>query len=297
MFQVIDTFYHEKSDFFLTPIVNNKKALLFLPHEIQKQLDYEDVSRMLTHSDSFCEGIEYHVFRDEALKKLKELLKTSDSSLKEFYNSIKFASHLVILTESGLYTMMILSRKQGAIQFRRWVTGVVLPSIREKGSYLYQEEERFSDYPKTNLTSSDVLGKMAYELGEQAAKIADNACQLTNHAVQLQENASGLVSQVNLIKAIVNEVQSNKGDIRELKQRVNILERPKSRLVCLPKAPLTRTEEHITSEQIEVLKRKVKEKGKPIAIWKKLNKHFEVNRYIFLPKNRFDEILAWLEIL
>lgn len=41
----------------------------------------------------------------------------------------------VIVSEAGLYTLIIRSRVEGAKRFKRWVTHDVLPSIRRTGSY------------------------------------------------------------------------------------------------------------------------------------------------------------------
>ena len=40
-----------------------------------------------------------------------------------------------VISESGLYALILTSRKPHAKAFRRWVTGEVLPSIRRTGSY------------------------------------------------------------------------------------------------------------------------------------------------------------------
>ena len=40
-----------------------------------------------------------------------------------------------IINESGLYSLVLTSRKPSAKQFKRWVTGEVLPTIRKTGSY------------------------------------------------------------------------------------------------------------------------------------------------------------------
>ena len=42
---------------------------------------------------------------------------------------------LAIINESGLYNMIMTSRKPQAKDFKRWVTNVVLPSIRKTGHY------------------------------------------------------------------------------------------------------------------------------------------------------------------
>lgn len=42
---------------------------------------------------------------------------------------------LTVITESGLYAAVLKSRRPEAVDFRRWVTGEVLPQIRKTGSY------------------------------------------------------------------------------------------------------------------------------------------------------------------
>lgn len=41
----------------------------------------------------------------------------------------------VFINESGLYSLILLSKKQEAKPFKKWVTGTVLPAIRKTGSY------------------------------------------------------------------------------------------------------------------------------------------------------------------
>lgn len=42
---------------------------------------------------------------------------------------------LVVITESGLYTLIFKSRKPEAQAFRKWVTSEVLPALRTTGTY------------------------------------------------------------------------------------------------------------------------------------------------------------------
>ena len=44
-----------------------------------------------------------------------------------------------IVNESGLYSLIMSSRKLEAKQFKRWVTGEVLPTIRKHGVYMTEE--------------------------------------------------------------------------------------------------------------------------------------------------------------
>jgi BRO family, N-terminal domain len=46
------------------------------------------------------------------------------------------AQFQTIINESGLYSLILTSRKDSAKRFKKWVTGTVLPSIRKHGGYV-----------------------------------------------------------------------------------------------------------------------------------------------------------------
>ncbi|MEO5690110.1 MAG: BRO family protein [Burkholderiaceae bacterium] len=48
---------------------------------------------------------------------------------------------VLAVNESGLYSLIIRSRKAEAKPFRRWVTGTVIPSIRKDGIYITGQEK------------------------------------------------------------------------------------------------------------------------------------------------------------
>lgn len=50
-----------------------------------------------------------------------------------------------LINESGLYTVILRSDKPQAKPFRKWVTSVVLPSIRKTGSYSVQQPNAFEN--------------------------------------------------------------------------------------------------------------------------------------------------------
>jgi prophage antirepressor-like protein len=50
--------------------------------------------------------------------------------------TLRGEQEMIIISESGLYTMVIRSNKPQAKSFRKWVTAEVLPSIRKTGSYV-----------------------------------------------------------------------------------------------------------------------------------------------------------------
>jgi anti-repressor protein len=47
---------------------------------------------------------------------------------------------LTVITESGLYNVILLSRKPEARKFKRWVTHEILPSIRKHGAYMTSDK-------------------------------------------------------------------------------------------------------------------------------------------------------------
>uniref|UniRef100_Q47HY6 BRO, N-terminal n=1 Tax=Dechloromonas aromatica (strain RCB) TaxID=159087 RepID=Q47HY6_DECAR len=45
-----------------------------------------------------------------------------------------------IINEPGLYSLIFSSRKESAKRFKKWVTSVVIPSIRQNGGYINGQE-------------------------------------------------------------------------------------------------------------------------------------------------------------
>lgn len=58
--------------------------------------------------------------------------------------------NLVSINESGLYSLIFGSKLKTAKQFRKWVTSEVLPSIRQNGGYIVNQE---------NLNEEELLAK------------------------------------------------------------------------------------------------------------------------------------------
>lgn len=50
-----------------------------------------------------------------------------------------------VISESGLYSAILRSRKPEAKRFKRWVTGEVLPALRRSGTYSSHEPKTYAD--------------------------------------------------------------------------------------------------------------------------------------------------------
>lgn len=73
---------------------------------------------------------------------------------------------MVVISEPGLYSLILRSRKPEAKSFKRWVTHEVLPSIRARGGYLTP------DAVEKALSDPDFIIRLATELKEERGKRA-----------------------------------------------------------------------------------------------------------------------------
>lgn len=68
-------------------------------------------------------------------------LTVQEDEIKSLQNNGLHGSAPLIVSESGLYALAMKSRKPEAKAFRKWVTTVVLPAIREDDGELRQAED------------------------------------------------------------------------------------------------------------------------------------------------------------
>lgn len=102
----------------LTTITNENNEVFFLCKEVANILEYRDSYDLTRRLDN-----------DEIIKiTYKE---TDPHFLRDGINP----NGMIILTESGLYSAILGSNKPQAKEFKKWVTGEVLPSIRKNGIY------------------------------------------------------------------------------------------------------------------------------------------------------------------
>lgn len=79
----------------------------------------------------------------------------------------------LIVSEAGLYSLVLRSRKPEARAFKRWVTHEVLPSIRRHGAYMTPEmAERMLNDPDVMIMTLEALKA---ERAKVAALVEDNA--------------------------------------------------------------------------------------------------------------------------
>lgn len=73
-----------------------------------------------------------------------------------------------IINESGLYSIVLTSRKPAAKRFKKWVTGTVLPAIRKDGAYIAGEEKVATG----EMTEDELLLRAMTILQDKATRLA-----------------------------------------------------------------------------------------------------------------------------
>lgn len=94
------------------------------------------------------------------------LLAVDDEDKTEHNDYLGSGRKPMLVNESGLYTLILKSRKKQAKRFKRWVTSEVLPSIRMTGSYSITPSNDLPDF------SDEVAAARAWADEREAARRA-----------------------------------------------------------------------------------------------------------------------------
>lgn len=94
-------------------------------------------------------------------------------------DTLNGAQRMVIINESGLYSLILSSKLPAAKKFKRWVTSEVLPAIRQSGSYGVQapalaDLERRLAKLEAKLDAAPALPRKRRKRAKAAYKIKTN---------------------------------------------------------------------------------------------------------------------------
>ncbi len=95
-------------------ILNKDGALWFVASDVATALEYSHTPHMLRHLDN-------------------------DEKDVQIVDTLGGAQEVSTISESGLYSAILRSRKPEAKAFKRWVTHDILPTIRKTGGYMTDE--------------------------------------------------------------------------------------------------------------------------------------------------------------
>jgi prophage antirepressor-like protein len=98
---------------------------------------------------------------------------------------------LSIINESGIYKLVLASKKPEAIKFKEWVTEKILPSIRKTGSYSVTPKPELSIEQMTLMVIENLQTKIQdqskqLELQKPKVEFADKVVN-TNNAISVRE--------------------------------------------------------------------------------------------------------------
>ena len=110
---------------------------------------------------------------------------------------------LVFVSESGMYDLVIMSRKPEAKAFKRWITHEVIPSIRKTGSYSVKQPTIY-DYARALIAEkerSDALEAQNKALtAERDEAVRTKTQYQSNLAAQMSGRVGGLTTALNRVR-------------------------------------------------------------------------------------------------
>ena len=107
-----------------------------------------------------CEALGIEKHRD-AISRLDD-----DERGSVLVDTLGGRQEMASINESGLYSLILTSRKPEAKAFKKWVTSEVLPSIRKTGSYSIQSQFQI---PQTYSEALMLAAKQAEQIEQQTA--------------------------------------------------------------------------------------------------------------------------------
>lgn len=110
---------------------------------------------------------------------------------------------MVVINESGLYSLVLSSKLPSAKAFKRWVTREVIPTIRKTGGFVNDTSAFVNAYfPELDETQKSVIGtmldesrRMGQQLKEQAPKVLFADAVTASHTSILIGELAKLIKQ------------------------------------------------------------------------------------------------------
>lgn len=116
---------------------------------------------------------------------------------------------VIIINESGMYSLIMSSKLESAKRFKKWVTSVVLPNIRKTGGYVANEDLFISTY----LPHADEATKLLFKTTlDTVRKLDKENAELKAQNIDLKDEVE---HKENVIVGLVEDI-----DLAEKRQRI-----------------------------------------------------------------------------
>jgi len=142
--------------------INNKGKILQF-HRQNIRIRFDSQGNPWWVAKDVCKVLGY----DNVSETIKRHVKERHKNTITFRDSVNRPHKRIIISESGLYSLIMQSRMPNAQEFQDWVTEKVLPQIRKTGKYASQDQESF--LPRECATELRLL-EMEKELKEKRTK-------------------------------------------------------------------------------------------------------------------------------
>ena len=121
-------------------------------------------------------------------------------------DTLRGNQNITIINESGLYSLILKSKKPQAKQFKRWVTSEVLPTIRKHGAYM-------TDAKAQDVISGNGLADLLLQAGNQIKQLELEKSQMKPKAL-FADSVSASENAI-LIRDLAKIIKQNGVDIGE----------------------------------------------------------------------------------
>lgn len=156
----------------------------------------KDVAKILGYTDTFG-ALKKHV----------------DEEDKQNCQNSSFESNrgLIVINESGLYSLVLSSKMEFAKKFKRWITKDVIPTIRKTGGYVGNEEMFLDTYlPNLNVHERNLFKMTLGALRDTNEKLNQANEQITEMKPKAEfydyvGNTTGLIDMAQFSKMMCDE--------------------------------------------------------------------------------------------
>ncbi len=108
----------------------------------------------------------------ETAKAIREHVDEDDKGVSEM-DTPGGIQKVVIINESGLYSLILSSKLESSKKFKKWVTSEVLPSLRKTGTYSMEQLSKDFYIPQTYADALILAGNLQKRVQEQHERIKE----------------------------------------------------------------------------------------------------------------------------
>lgn len=119
-------------------------------------------------------------------KAVRDHVDEDDRTNRSVTDALGRKQDTAIINESGLYSLILSSKLEGAKKFKRWVTSEVLPSIRKNGRYDVAVPKSFAEALRLAAEQQEKIEALETENQKQLALISEKDEKIDEQTKQIE---------------------------------------------------------------------------------------------------------------